>query len=68
MAKFNYTDEMKGIKPFRCYVCNKVLLVSIEGEYEVKLNCPRCKTRIVLICRYPVPAELAVKNGELVKL
>ncbi len=68
MSQIKYTKSMLGEKPFRCYVCGKVLLVAIEGEYEIRLNCPRCKTCIVLICRSPIPSELMIKHGELVNL
>jgi hypothetical protein len=69
-GKVNYfrTGEIEGEKPFRCYVCNKYLFVHVEGEYVVKLVCPRCKTKIVLECRNPLPNSLVVKHGELVNL
>jgi len=42
--------------------------VDIEGEYTVKLKCPRCKTKITLESRKALPDTLVVKHGELVKL
>lgn len=66
MSNYIKTFAMKGEKPFKCYVCGKVLLVDVSGEYIIKLNCPRCKTCITLECREPIPAVLAVKHGELV--
>lgn len=68
MSKYFKSREMEGERPFKCYVCKKILLTNIEGEYTIKLNCSRCKTKITLECVDPVPSVLAVKNGELVNL
>ena len=64
---FFETPAIDGEKPFKCYVCNKMLIVDIEGEYTVKLQCPRCKTKITLESRKALPDTLVVKHGELVK-
>jgi len=68
MAKVKLTPAIQGEKEFRCYVCNKELLLDITGECRLKLQCPRCKTVIELVMTRPVPAALAVRNGELVKI
>lgn len=68
MAKVNFTPEIKGEKEFRCYVCRKGLLLDIVGVCRLKLKCPRCKTLIELTMSEPIPAELQVRSGELVKL
>jgi DNA-directed RNA polymerase subunit RPC12/RpoP len=62
------TPQMKGEKPFNCYVCGKLLISDIEGEYTLKLVCPRCETKIVVQTKTALPDELVVKYGELVKL
>lgn len=62
------TPSMKGEKPFKCYVCGKMLVVDIDGEYILKLSCPRCETKMVLQTKNALPDELVVKHGELVKL
>lgn len=63
-----YTPSMEGEKPFKCYVCGKMLITSIEGTYKMKLQCPRCKTKMLVECKEPIPEVLAMKHGELVKL
>jgi phage FluMu protein Com len=63
-----YTDTIKGETPFKCYVCGRMLIVDIEGEYTVKLKCSRCKTEITLKTERALPDTLVVKHGELVKL
>ncbi len=68
MAKVKLTPAIQGEKEFRCYVCNKELLLDITGECRLKLQCPRCKTKVELVMTAPIPAPLAVKNGELVKI
>lgn len=60
-----YTPAMEGEKPFRCYVCDKLLMVNIQGEYELQLKCNKCYTEIILKCREPLPNILVVKHGEL---
>ena len=62
------TPAMEGERPFKCYVCNKMLLISIEGEYTIHMQCSRCKTKIALESRKPLPDALVVKHGELIKL
>ena len=68
MAKVKLTPAIQGEKEFRCYVCNKELLLDVTGECRLNLTCPRCKTMIELTMSTPIPAQLAVKNGELVKI
>jgi phage FluMu protein Com len=68
MADFFNTEAIEGETPFKCYVCNKMLIVDIEGEYTVKLQCPRCKTKITLESKKALPDTLVVKHGELVHL
>lgn len=65
MANWYYTKEMEGERPFKCYVCGKLLCVSIEGEYKIKLKCPRCKTSIFIETEKSLPDVLLVKHGEL---
>ena len=62
------TSSINGETPFNCYVCNKMLIVDIQGEYVIKLQCPRCKTKIVLESKNMLPNTLVVKHGELVKI
>jgi phage FluMu protein Com len=62
------TPQMKGEKPFNCYVCGKLLIADIDGEYMLKLTCPRCDTMMVIQTKKSLPDELVVKHGELVKL
>lgn len=68
MADYFETPEILGENPFRCYVCNELLIADIEGEYTVKLKCRRCKTKITLETEKALPDTLVVKHGELVKL
>lgn len=68
MAKLKMTPAIEGEKEFRCYVCNRQLLQDIAGECRLKLKCPRCKTSIEITMTRPLPAALAVRNGELVKI
>lgn len=56
---------MEGERPFKCYVCGKLLCVNIEGEYKIALKCSRCKTKIMLETEKPLPNVLVVKHGEL---
>ena len=68
MAEFFETEAIEGEKPFKCYMCGKMLLVDIEGDYILKLKCPRCKTKITLESEKVLPDTLVVKHGVLVKL
>jgi DNA-directed RNA polymerase subunit RPC12/RpoP len=68
MAEYFETGEVMGETPFKCYVCSNILLVDVEGEYRIKLRCKRCKTKIILETMKPLPVNLVVKHGELVKL
>jgi hypothetical protein len=68
MSSYLETPAIQGERPFRCYVCGKMLAVSIEGEYRVRLQCHRCKTKITLETVKPLPNGLVIKHGELVKL
>jgi phage FluMu protein Com len=62
------TDEIKGETPFKCYVCGKMMLADVEGEYKLKLKCTRCKTKVTLETEHALPDTLVVKHGELVHL
>jgi len=68
MPQFFYTEAIQGETPFKCYVCNEMLIANIEGEYRVYLKCRRCKTKITLETEMALPDTLVVKHGELVKL
>jgi phage FluMu protein Com len=68
MADYFETEAIEGETPFKCYVCGKMLIVNIEGEYTVKLQCPRCKTKITLETKKILPDTLVVKHGELAHL
>lgn len=68
MSNYFETGAINGEKPFKCYVCGKMLIVSVEGEYVIKLRCPRCKTKIVLETSKALPDALVIKHGELVNL
>ena len=65
MAEYFETEAIEGETPFKCYVCGKMLIVDIEGEYIVKLKCSRCKTKITLETAKALPDTLVVKHGEL---
>jgi hypothetical protein len=65
MGNHFMSPAMEGERPFKCYVCKKLLIVDIQGEYVIKLQCSRCKTKIILECMNPVPDILAIKHGEL---
>jgi len=68
MGRHFLTEAIEGETPFKCYVCNEMLITNIEGEYIVKLKCRRCKTKITLETERPLPDTLVVKHGELVNL
>lgn len=68
MAEYFETDEIRGFAPFKCYVCGKMLIANVHGEYVLKLECSRCKTKITLETQKVLPDTLAVKHGVLVKL
>lgn len=68
MADYFETEAIEGETPFKCYVCGKMLIVDIDGEYTVRLNCPRCKTKITLESKKALPDTLVVKHGELAHL
>jgi phage FluMu protein Com len=68
MGNYFETEAIMGEIPFKCYVCNEMLIADIEGEYTVKLKCRRCKTKITLETEKALPDTLVVKHGELVKL
>lgn len=65
MMDYFVTPEMEGERPFKCYVCDKMLIVDIGGEYTLKLHCSRCKTVIQIETKKPLPNVLVVKHGEL---
>lgn len=65
MADYFETEEIQGERPFKCYVCGKMLVVDIEGEYTIKLQCPRCKAKITVESKKALPDTLVVKHGEL---
>lgn len=68
MPQYFESSAIEGETPFKCYVCKKMLLVDIQGEYVVKLKCPRCKTKITLETENALPDTLVVKHGELANL
>ena len=79
MAEYFETEAIMGETPFKCYVCGKMMIVSIEGEYIAHLKCSRCKTssdvehrngetKVTLTTEKALPDTLVVKHGELVKL
>lgn len=68
MAEYFETEAIEGETPFKCYVCNKMLIANVEGEYVLKLKCPRCKTKITLETEKALPDTLVVKHGELAQL
>ena len=65
MPEYFRNKEMMGEKPFKCYNCNKKLMTHIGGsDYDITLDCPRCKTEIKITCKEKIP----LKNiRELVK-
>lgn len=65
MSEYFNTPEIEGEKPFRCYICNELLIASIEGEYVLDLKCRRCKAIIHIESKNPLPDTLVVKYGEL---
>lgn len=46
MKSYYRTPEMAAEKEFRCPNCRKLLVRSVNGAYELILNCPRCKAEI----------------------
>lgn len=68
MADYFETEAIEGETPFKCYVCNKMLIANVKGEYTLELKCPRCKTKITLETEKALPDTLVVKHGELVHL
>lgn len=48
---FFQTAEIKGEKPFKCLVCERLLLIKISPPAKLELKCPRCKTYIKLILK-----------------
>lgn len=48
-------------KSFRCYNCGKLLVKHIQGNYELKLDCPRCKTSIDVRCKEAIPIAMEHK-------
>jgi phage FluMu protein Com len=68
MGEYFNTPSIEGERPFKCYVCNKLLIVDIDGEYSVRLQCSRCKTKITLETQKSLPDGLVVKHGILTKI
>ena len=68
MGNYFESEAIMGETPFKCYVCNEMLIADVEGEYKVKLKCRRCKTKITLETEKSLPDTLVVKHGELVHL
>lgn len=68
MSAYFNSEAIEGETPFKCYVCNKMLIANVEGEYILKLKCPRCKTKITLETEKALPDTLVVKHGELAHL
>jgi phage FluMu protein Com len=68
MADYFETEAIQGETPFKCYVCGEMLIADIEGEYVLKLKCRRCKTKMVIETKKPLPDTLVVKHGELTHL
>lgn len=68
MGKHSMTEAVEGEVPFKCYVCGKMLAISIEGDYIIKMQCPRCKTKITLETERALPDTLVVKHGALTQL
>jgi phage FluMu protein Com len=67
MGNFIKTQAYEGAKPFRCFKCNKQLLMDVTGVCTIKLSCPRCKTVFVMEVADQLPNELAVRAGILTK-
>lgn len=68
MGVYFETPEIKGETPFKCYVCGKMMVVNLKGEYVLELTCPRCKTEVTLRTKYVLPDTLVVRHGSLVTL
>lgn len=63
MGRFNRTQEMSLGGEIRCFNCRKKLLQHLEGSnYNLELECERCKTRIVIYCREPIPFKEVIKE------
>lgn len=65
MGKIKFTEESQGERPFRCPMCRKLLLLDVQGEYRMLLQCVRCKTKITLETTATISAALAVRAGAL---
>ena len=48
---FFQTSEIKGEKPFKCPVCEKLLLIKVSPPAKLELKCSRCKTYMKLILK-----------------
>lgn len=48
-------------KSFRCYNCGKLLIKHVVGHYELKLDCPRCKTTMDIKCKEAIPIAIESK-------
>ena len=62
MTEYNRNPAMvESNKNFRCYNCGKFMIKHIEGHYELKLTCPRCKTEMTVKCQEAIPVALGDK-------
>ena len=59
MTEYNRNAAMvEHDKSFRCYNCNKLMVKHIEGHYQLKLTCPRCKTEMSIKCNEAIPVAI----------
>ena len=52
------TSEMSDGGPFKCYNCNKTLLIKVSGDrYRIDMKCPRCKAFVHIHMKEQIPKE-----------
>ena len=62
MTEYNRNPAMvEKDKNFRCYNCGKLLVKHINGNYDIKLTCPRCKAEMNVKCIEAIPVCLESK-------
>lgn len=56
MSNYFMTEQAKGNKPFKCPICNKMLIVTLVGStYELILSCSRCKSLVAVTSNVELP-------------
>lgn len=66
MGKIYLTPEIQGERPFRCFKCNKRLVLDVQGEQRLVLWCDRCKTKFTVETSESLPPALSIRAGTLI--